>query len=217
MPGRFRDRKHAGRFLARKLSDLPDPQTRLVLGLPRGGVPVALEIALALGAPLDILIVRKLGVPGFEEMAMGAIASGGAQVLDHDLIIRIGIPPTLIDRVIRQESQELARRESAYRQERPPITLKGRRIIVVDDGMATGATMMSAIQTVRLSDPAEITVAVPTASPEAARKAKSLVDRLVCPLIPRNFQAVGQCYDQYDQLNDAQVRALLLRAWARLL
>src|SRR5712671_4832802 len=171
-PGLFRDRREAGRLLAEKLSGYANRPDLLVLALPRGGVPVAYEVARALGAPLDVFVVRKLGVPGYEELAMGAVATGGVRVLNDQLVSRLGIPNHLIDAVAAREKQELARRERLYRGGRPPPDVRGRTAILVDDGLATGATMRAAILALRRQHPARIVVAVPTASPETCEEMK---------------------------------------------
>jgi predicted phosphoribosyltransferase len=169
-PGLFRDRSEAGRLLAAKLTAYASRPDVLVLGLPRGGVPVAYEVAQALGAPLDVFVVRKLGVPGYEELAMGAVATGGVRVLNDQLVRRLGIPGALIDTVASQERQELARRERLYREGRPPPDVRGRTVILVDDGLATGATMHAAIEALRQLQPARIVVAFRRRRRRRARK-----------------------------------------------
>ncbi|MEA3134335.1 MAG: hypothetical protein QOG17_2181, partial [Gammaproteobacteria bacterium] len=183
----------------------------LVLALPRGGVPVAYEVASALGAPLDVFVVRKLGVPGYEELAMGAVATGGVRVLNDRLVNRLGIPDDMIDAVAAREQQELARRERLYRDGRPPPDVRGRTAILVDDGLATGATMHAAIQALRQQNPARIVVAVPTASPEACEEMKAEVDEVICAITPDPFEAVGLWYRDFSQTTDEEVRALLAR------
>src|ERR1700704_750381 len=175
-PGLFRDRREAGHLLAAKLSAYANRPDVLVLALPRGGEPVAYEVARALGAPLDVFVVRKLGVPGYEEVAMGAIASGGVRVLNDQLVRRLGIPDHLIDAVAAREGQELARRELLYRGGRPPPNIRGRTVILVDDGLATGATMHAAIAALRQLQPARIVVAVPTASPDTCQELRAEAD-----------------------------------------
>ena len=165
-PGLFRDRREAGRRLAERLTAYANRPDVLVLALPRGGVPVAYEVARALGAPLDVFVVRKLGVPGYEELAMGAVATGGVCVLNHQLVERLGIPEQVINAVAARERQELARRERLYRGGRPPPDVRGRTVILVDDGLATGATMHAALEALRQQNPARIVVAVPVASPD---------------------------------------------------
>lgn len=207
----FRDRRDAGRFLARRLKRYAGRSGVLVLALPRGGVPVAYEVAKELRAPLDLFLVRKLGMPGHEEYAMGAIASGGVRVL-NDRIVNEGIPADVIDRVTRQELQELERRERAYRGTRPPPEIRGRTVILVDDGLATGSTMRAAAAALRRLGPKKIVVAVPVAAPETCDELRSEVDEIVCAETPRPFQAVGLWYDDFSQTTDDEVRDLLERA-----
>jgi len=208
----FRDRAEGGRVLAQRLRRIVDGQSVLVLALPRGGVPVGFEIARAFHADLDIFLVRKLGVPGREELAMGAIASGGVRVLNHSLIEQLGIPAAAIDRVTERERREIARRESLYREGRPPLPIAKRTVILVDDGLATGATMLAAARAVRTQDPEKIVVAVPVASPEACNEFREQVDEVVCAETPENFQAVGVWYKDFSQTTDDEVRELLERA-----
>ncbi len=205
------DRAAAGRELARLLDHLRGRDDLIVLALPRGGVPVAAEIAAALGAPLDVMLVRKLGVPGFPELAMGAIASGGVRVLNEDVIRSYRIADEAIAAVAREEQAELERRERLYRGDRPWPPLQGRWVVLVDDGLATGATMKAAIQAVRAQSPAGITVAVPVAPPETVRALKGMVDEVVCPLQPKAFYAIGQWYLDFSQTSDQEVREIL--AW----
>src|SRR6201996_8534494 len=185
----FADRREAGRFLAEKLAAYADRPDVLVLALPRGGVPVAYEVARALGAPMDVFVVRKLGVPGYEELAMGAVATGGVRVLNDQIVQRLGIPQYIIDAVPAREQQELARRERLYRGGRPPPDVRGRTVILVDDGLATGATMRAAVMALRKLQPARIVVAVPTASPETCEELKSEADDVVCAITPEPFLA----------------------------
>lgn len=209
---RFRDRVEAGRFLAGLLSGYAGRDDVIVLALPRGGVPVAYEVAKALGAPLDVLVVRKLGVPGHEELAMGAIASGGLLVLDEDLVRRLGIGRAEIERTVSAELRELERREAAYREGREAPELEGKTVILVDDGLATGSTMRAAALAVRQARPARIVVAVPVAAAETCDEFRAVVDEIVCGLTPRPFQAVGLWYDDFSQTSDEEVRGLLEQA-----
>jgi erythromycin esterase-like protein/predicted phosphoribosyltransferase len=208
-PGLFRDRREAGRLLSRKLSGYANHPDVIVLALPRGGVPVAYEVARALGAPLDVFVVRKLGVPGYEEVAMGAVASRGVRVLNDQLVRRLGIPNHLIDAVAEQELQELARREHLYRGGRPPPDVGGRTVILVDDGLATGATMRAAVEALRHLQPDRIVVAVPTASPETCEEMKAVADDVICAITPEPFHAVGLWYQDFEQTTDEGVRNLL--------
>jgi predicted phosphoribosyltransferase len=211
-PRPFRDRREAGRLLAAKLAGHANRPDVLVLALPRGGVPVAYEVARALGAPLDVFVVRKLGVPGHEEYAMGAIATGGVRVLNNDVVNALGIPDHVIDRVAAREQQELARRERLYRGDRPPPDVRGRTVILVDDALATGATMHAAVKALRPQQPARIVVAVPTASPDACEQLQAEADEVVCATTPEPFYAVGLWYENFSQTTDDEVRDLLARA-----
>jgi predicted phosphoribosyltransferase len=211
----FDDRREAGRHLAERVAErraslANDP---IVLALPRGGVPVGFEVAQRIGAELDVFAVRKLGVPGHEELAMGAIASGGVVVLSRDLIQAIGIPEELIDRKIEAERRELARREQAYRRGVPP-RVAGRDVILVDDGLATGSTMLAAIAAVRKLGPTRVTVAVPVASPDTCREIGADVDLIVCATTPEPFLGVGRWYRDFSQTSDDEVRTLLAAARA---
>jgi erythromycin esterase-like protein/predicted phosphoribosyltransferase len=208
-PGLFRDRSEAGRRLAEKLAAYANLPDVLVLALPRGGVPVGYEVARALSAPLDVFVVRKLGVPGYEELAMGAVATGGVRVLNEQLVERLGIPESLIDAVAARERQELARRERLYRGNRPPPDVRGRTVILVDDGLATGATMYAAIQALRQLNPARIVVAVPTAAPETCEEMKTKADEVICAITPEPFHAVGRWYRNFSQTTDEEVGVLL--------
>jgi putative phosphoribosyl transferase len=208
----FKDRRDAGKQLAQELSDYAGRSDVIVLALPRGGVPVAYEVARALNAPLDIFIVRKLGLPGHEELAIGAIASGGIRVLNHDIVQGLKIPQTMIDTVTRQELQELERRERAYRGDRPPPDIRGRTVILIDDGLATGASMRAAIAALRAQNPARIVVAVPTAAPETCAAFESEVDEVICAMTPEPFYGVGRWYEDFSQTTDEEVRALLEQA-----
>jgi len=206
---RFRDRSDAGRLLAGRLAHYAHHPDLLVLALPRGGVPVAYEVARALHAPLDVFLVRKLGVPGHPELAMGAIASGGVQVLNEETIRGLGIPMDTVERVAEKERHELARREREYRGDRPPPDVQGKTVILVDDGLATGASMVAAVQALGLMRPRQIVVAVPTAPPDTCAAMRSLVDDVICAVTPEPFHAVGRWYHDFTQTSDAEVRRLL--------
>jgi predicted phosphoribosyltransferase len=205
----FSDRREAGRELARLLLSARPSDDVLVLALPRGGVPVAFEIALALGAPLDVFLVRKLGTPGHPELAMGAIASGGVRVLNDEVVQALAIPPHLIDAVAEREQSELERRESAYRQGRPLPSLRNRTVVLVDDGLATGSTMKAAVQAVKQQKPARVIVAVPVGAPETCRALRALADEVICARTPAHFSAVGEWYRDFAQTTDDEVTALL--------
>jgi predicted phosphoribosyltransferase len=209
----FADRREAGRQLAARLRDYAGSNT-IVLALPRGGVPVAYEVARALGAPLDVFIVRKLGVPGHEEFALGAIASGEVVVLNPELANQLGLSRQDIQTIIETERRELDRRERAYREGAPPLNVRGRTVILVDDGLATGATMLAAIAALRKLGPARIVVAVPVASPETCEAMAGAADEVVCAVTPQPFHAVGLWYDNFAQTTDDEVRALLHAARA---
>lgn len=206
---RFRDRREAGKTLAQKLMHYAERPNVLALALPRGGVPVAYEVALALHVPLDVFIVRKLGVPGHEELAIGAIASGGVRVLNKRIIESLNIPEEIIEQVAQRELQELRRREQAYRGEYPPPDIHGRIVILIDDGLATGASMRAAVVGVRAQDPERIMVAVPTAAPETCEAFQSEVDEIVCAITPEPFLGVGRWYDDFEQTTDEGVRLFL--------
>jgi predicted phosphoribosyltransferase len=199
----------AGRELAERLSSYAGCDDVVVLALPRGGLPVGREVADALGAPLDVLNVRKLGVPGQEELAMGALAAGGTRVLNEELVRQAGIPSTVVDRVVEREQAELDRRETQYRGGRPAPEVRGRTVILVDDGVATGATMQAAVQALQAQEPARIVVAVPTAPPQTCRALERLADEVVCLMQPQPFYAVGFSYDDFSELTDEEVRRLL--------
>jgi predicted phosphoribosyltransferase len=209
---KFRDRRDAGRFLARQLAAYANRPDVIVLALPRGGVPVAYEVAAALHAPLDVFLVRKLGVPGHEEYAMGAIASGGVRVLNERVVQGLGIPPWQIEAAAAREEQELARRERAYRGDRPAPDVRGRTVILVDDGLATGASMQAAITALRRLQPARIVVAVPTAAPDTCEQMRAAADEVVCASTPEPFHAVGLWYEDFSQTSDEEVGALLAQA-----
>jgi predicted phosphoribosyltransferase len=208
----FKDRSEAGRVLAAKLKAYADRDDVLVLALPRGGVPVAFEVAKAINAPLDIFLVRKLGVPGQEELAMGAIATGGIRVLNEDVVRYLHIPDDVIDQVAAREQQELLRRERAYRDDRPAPDVSGRTVILVDDGLATGSTMRAAVAALRQQGPARIVVAVPTAAPQTCDEFRGEVYEIVCATTPEPFMGVGQWYEDFSQTTDEEVRSLLSRA-----
>lgn len=209
MVHRFHDRAEAGRRLAANLAAYANRPEVLVLALPRSGVPVASEVARALHAPLDVVLVRKLGVPGHEELAMGAIASGGVRVLNDDVVDWLGIPNDVIDRVAAAEQQELERRERAYRGDRPAPEVRDRMVILVDDGLATGATMQAAVAAVRQQQPARIVVAVPTVAFASCAALRSAVDAVAWVIAPKPFCSVGLWYDDFTPPTDEAIRALL--------
>ena len=208
----FRDRTDAGRQLAAQLLKYADAPDVLVLALPRGGVPVAYEVARALDAPLDVFVVRKLGLPGHEELAMGAIATGGVRVLNEDVVQTLRIRDEEIDAVAAAEQQELERREQFYRGDRPPPEVAGRTVILVDDGLATGSTMRAAIAALRQQHPARIIVAVPVGSPDTCGEFQEVADDVVCARTPDPFYAVGLWYGDFAQISDEEVHALLEHA-----
>lgn len=211
---KFRDRTEAGKALGAALERLSGRDDVVVLGLPRGGVPVALEVARALNAPLDVFVVRKLGVPGHEEYAMGAIASGGVRVLNQAAVRGLSISDELIERVAERERRELERRERIYRGAHAPLDVEGRVAVLVDDGLATGASMRAAIAALRRLRPARIVVAVPVGSAATCAELRREADEVVCPLMPLSFQAVGLWYDDFAQTTDAEVQAALEAAHA---
>lgn len=212
-PKRFRNRSHAGRQLAAALGAFAHDSAALVLALPRGGVPVGFAIARVLGLPLDILMVRKLGLPGHEEYAMGAIGSGGVRVVQPEVLRAFGIGESTLDAVRAREERELARRERLFRGERPGPGISGQCVILVDDGLATGSSMRAAIAVVRAGAPARIVVAVPVGPPESCAALEPEVDLLVCLLRPPAFDAVGKWYVDFAQTTDQEVQDLLARAW----
>jgi putative phosphoribosyl transferase len=208
----FADRREAGRFLASKLTEYADRPDVLVLGLPRGGVPVAYEVAKALHAPLDVFLVRKLGLPGREELAMGAIASGGVLVRNEELVRALGITKDVLESVIAAEQKELERRERMYRGDRPPPDVRGRTVILVDDGLATGSSMRAAVTALRQQGPARIIVAVPIGAPETCSEFEREADGVICAVTPQPFHAVGLWYRDFSQTTDEEVHERLERA-----
>lgn len=208
---RFDDRVAAGRALGDALRGRWPGEPPVVLGLPRGGVPVAAGVAAALSAPLDVLVVRKLGAPGQPELAMGAVAGGGVQVLNPSVIRELAIPDSAVERVTLAEQAEVARRESAFRGDRPRPVLAGRDVVLVDDGLATGATMRAAVDAVRSAGPARVVVAVPVAAAEARDLVAAVADEVVCLFVPAGFGAVGLHYRDFLQTTDREVRSLLDR------
>ena len=208
----FQDRFDAGRLLASKLRPFANRSDTVVLALPRGGVPVGFEVAKALNAPLDVFVVRKLGVPGYEELAMGAIASGGIRVLNEDVVRTLGIPDEVIDTVAAKEERELDRRERDYRDGRPPVDVQGRTVILVDDGLATGSSMRVAVMALKRKKPAQIVVAVPVAAAETCAEMELEVDQVICVVTPDPFRSVGEWYWDFSQTSDEEVRDLLRRA-----
>jgi len=205
----FQDRTDAGRQLAEQLLSYAGRDDVIVLGLPRGGVPVAFEVAQRLGARLDVFVVRKLGVPGHEELAMGAIASGGVRVLNEDVLYVIPDAQAMVEMVTAIEREELERRERNYRNDRTPPDLKGRIVILVDDGLATGATMRAAVAALRQQGAAKIIVAVPVGAPSTCQELKNAADEVICLSTPIGFIGVGQCYSDFSQTTDEEVRDLL--------
>ncbi len=205
----FKDRTAAGQVLAKELAAYTNRSDVLILALPRGGVPVAFEVAKALKAPLDVFLVRKLGVPGQEELAMGALASGGVRVLNDEVVAGLGLSETIINKVAEKEQQELERRERLYRDDRPAPDLHGRTVILVDDGLATGATMRAAVRALQQQQPAQLVVGVPVSSPETCQEFQTEVDDIVCAMTPRPFHSVGLWYDDFSQTTDDEVRDLL--------
>src|SRR5215207_5776383 len=208
----YRNRTEAGKYLATKLATYANRDDVLVLALPRGGVPVAYEVAKELGASLDVFLVRKLGIPGHEELAMGAIATGGVRVLNDDVVEYLRIPSGVIDSVAADELQELERRERAYRGNRPEPEVRGKTVILVDDGLATGSTMRAAAAALRQQDPARIVVAVPVSAPETCDEYRMGVDEIICAATPKRFYGVGRWYRDFSQTTDDEVRELLKRS-----
>jgi putative phosphoribosyl transferase len=203
----FTDRRHAGRELAARLGHLRGDA--VVLGLPRGGLPVADEVARALGAPLDVLVVRKLGVPWHPELAMGAVATGDVRVLNDDVLQMAGVPERQVEEVNDRERQEVARRERQYRGGRPPVPVEGRVAVVVDDGLATGATAAAGVRAVRERGPVSVVLAVPVAAPDTVARLERVADEVVCPRFPPGFIAVGGYYDDFSPVTDDEVRRIL--------
>lgn len=212
MPVPFRNRVEAGRQLAERLARFSNQPNVVVLGLPRGGVPVAYEVAQRLNVALDVFLVRKLGVPGHEELAMGAIASGGVRVVNEEVVRMMGIPESVVDEVARREQRELERRDREYRSGRPAPALANQVCILVDDGLATGSTMRAAISALRGHDPLRILAAVPVAPPDVCAELGRLADEMLCLETPEPFYAVGAWYEDFTQTTDQQIRELLARA-----
>lgn len=208
----FQDRREAGRKLGELVRRSVPDANALVLGLPRGGVPVAFEVARALGAELDVFLVRKIGMPGEEELALGAIASGGVQVLNEDLVRYLHVRESTIAEIAAREKAELDRQERAFRDDRPPISASERAVVLVDDGLATGASMHAATQALRPLSPKSVTVAVPVAAPSTCREFRSRVDRVICLATPEPFGSVGAWYEDFSQTTDEDVRKLLHEA-----
>jgi putative phosphoribosyl transferase len=211
----FKDRRAAGQQLAEKLAAYANRPDVLVLALPRGGVPVAFEVAQALHVPLDVFLVRKLGVPGQEELAMGALASGGVRVINDEVVRSLHLSEATIDQVATQEQQELERRERLYRDDQPAPALQGCTVIVIDDGLATGATMRAAVKAIGQQQPARIVVAVPISSPETCQELGAEVDEIICAMTPCPFHSVGHWYNNFSQTTDQEVRDLLQQATTR--
>ncbi len=212
MTDKYSDRYAAGKVLAKELKPYSNRSDVIILALPRGGVPVAFEVAKALLIPLDVFIVRKLGVPGHEELAMGALAIGNTIVFNEDVIKNFSLSKQTLDRVIHEESQELQRRELAYRGQKEFPVLKGKTVILIDDGIATGATLRVAIKALYQLTPASLIVAVPVAETSTCEKIAALVDKLICPLKTKDFYAVGQYYDDFSQTTDEEIYSLLKQA-----
>jgi predicted phosphoribosyltransferase len=208
----FKDRTEAGQELAKALSDYAGRDDVVVLGLPRGGMPVAREVADALDAPLDTFVVRKLGVPGHEELAMGAVASGGVRVMNRHTVKELNISEDAVERVAQREQQELRDRESRYREGAEPVDVSGRTVLLVDDGLATGASMRAAVQAVRERGPAGVVVAVPVAPPETCHDMRKEADACICVETPESFGGVGGWYEDFAQVTDDEVRDILSEA-----
>ncbi len=208
----YRDRKQAGQKLAEALSGYADRDDVVVLALPRGGVPVAFEVATRLHAPLDVMIVRKLGTPGQPELAMGAIASGGVRIVNEDVVRGLHISEAALEAVAQREEKEIERRERAYRGDHPPLEVRDRQVIVIDDGLATGATMLAAVAALKAREPAHVTVAVPTAAADSCERVRTQADEVIALAMPEPYFAVGVWYENFSQTSDDEVRALLDRA-----
>lgn len=206
---RFANREEAGRLLAQELANYKDRHNVVVLGLARGGLPVALEVAKALHVPLDVMILRKLGVPGHEELAFGAIASGGIHIIDQEVVDAVGLSPVEMHQALTHARQELDRRERLYRADRPPLKLKGKTVILVDDGIATGSSMRAAIAALRKADAARIVVAVPVAPENTCHRLRREADEVICTYTPENFFAVGAFYNDFSQVTDDEVAEIL--------
>ena len=205
----FTNRAEAGELLAARFTELADRDDVIVLALPRGGVPVGYEVARSLRVPLDVFVVRKLGVPGHEELAMGAIASGGVRLLNHEVVDALGIPDAVIDQVARREQAELERRERLYRGSRPPVSFTNKTVILIDDGLATGSTMRAAVAAIRRQEPVKILVAVPVGAPSTCDEMRDVADDVVCLRTPEPFVAVGLWYRDFSETSDAEVGELL--------
>jgi putative phosphoribosyl transferase len=210
----FIDRRVAGRVLAARIAKYAGRDDVVVLALPRGGVPVAYEVASALAVPMDVFLVRKLGTPGHRELAMGAIASGGVRVLNQDVVQWYGISDSAIERIAREEQEELERRERTYRGDRPAPNLTSKILILIDDGLATGSTMRAAAQAVRAHRPARVVIAVPVGAPQTCAELAAVADEVICARMPEPFSAVGQWYLNFDQTDDDEVRELLQKSSA---
>lgn len=213
IPDRFKDRAHAGKLLAERLSDYAGRPDVLVLALPRGGVPVGFAVAQELGVEFDVMLVRKLGMPGHEEYAMGAIGAGGVRVIQAGLVESGLVSREAIEEASERETAEIARRDRQYRAGRPPPHIEGRTVIIVDDGIATGATLRAAVEVVKKSKPARLVVAAPVGAPDSVVALEAEVDDMVCLATPFGFHAVSQWYCHFDQTSDAEVQDLLARAW----
>lgn len=211
----FRDRKESGQLLAKRLRRYAGSENAIVLGLPRGGVVTAFEVATALDLPLDVLVVRKLGAPGYPELAMGAVTRGGVRVLNEDVIRQLHVSKAEIDAVAEREELEVARRELLFRDNRPPLDIRGRTVIVVDDGLATGSTMFAAVRLLQSRNPARIVIAIPVAPVETVERLRREVQELVCLMMPPSFNAVGEWYADFAQVRDDEVVELLRAASTR--